>query len=340
MNNGKICVSVCADNADKFISKVKQAAEYADVIELRFDCLNENDLDAVLKQIPEMGIGKPLLETFRSPDQGGNHHITVEQRKDFWDNLPSLFWAADLEEDISHTKTAADFRIASFHDFSGVPQNLEEIYARLAGHDATVKIAVQANDITDTIPLWRLLGRAKSESLQLIPIAMGEAGKWTRILGLAHGSPLTYASLESGGETAPGQISAKDLTELYRVKALDENTSVYGIIGGNTSYSMSPYIHNAAFAAKDLNNVFVPLQTANLDEFIRRMVKPETREIELNFAGFSVTAPHKQSIIKHLDEIDESAKTIAAVNTIKIVDGKLHGYNTDAKGFFRPLKDV
>jgi shikimate dehydrogenase len=67
------------------------------------------------------------------------------------------------------------------------------------------------------------------------------------------------------------------------------------------------------------------------------MVKPETREIELNFRGFSVTIPHKQAIIKHLDVLDETARKIGAVNTIKIVDGKLYGYNTDARGFIEPL---
>lgn len=340
MNNGKICVSVCAETADKFINKIRQAAEFADMIELRFDCLDENEIDVVVTHIAELAANKPLLATFRSQDQGGNRQITLEQRKEFWIDLPTTFRAADLEEDIVDVQPAAEYRIVSFHDFDGVPNDLADIYQRLASHDAVVKIAVQANDITDTIPLWKLLEQARSEGRELIPIAMGEAGKWTRILGLAHGSPLTYASLESGSETAPGQISAKDLAEIYRAQTLNENTAVYGIIGGNTRYSMSPYIHNAAFAAKDLNKVFVPLQTADLDQFIRRMVKPEMREIELNFAGFSVTAPHKQAVIRHLDEIDESAKTIAAVNTIKIVDGKLFGFNTDAEGFIGPLKDA
>ena len=143
-----------------------------------------------------------------------------------------------------------------------------------------------------------------------------------------------------GKETAPGQISAKDLIEVYRAKELDEQTEVYGIIGGNTSYSMSPYIHNAAFKFHKLNAVFVPLQMQNLDEFIKRMVKPETREIELNFKGFAVTIPHKQTIIKHLDHLDESAKKIGAVNTVKIENGKLYGYNTDAHGFIEPLKNA
>lgn len=169
---------------------------------------------------------------------------------------------------------------------------------------------------------------------------MGESGKWTRILGLAHGAFMTYASLDSDKETAPGQVTAKDLIEVYRAKELDETTEVYGILGSNTSVSMSPYIHNTAFKFHKLNSVFVPLQVHNLDEFIKRMVKPETREIDLNFKGFSVTIPHKQSIIKHLDFLDETAGKIGAVNTVRIVDGKLYGYNTDAQGFIEPLIKV
>ncbi|MGI8495699.1 MAG: shikimate dehydrogenase, partial [Pyrinomonadaceae bacterium] len=57
-----------------------------------------------------------------------------------------------------------------------------------------------------------------------------------------------------------------------------------------------------------------------------------------NFKGFSVTIPHKQAIIPHLDFIDETAKAIGAVNTIKISGGKFYGYNTDAQGFIEPLK--
>ena len=172
----------------------------------------------------------------------------------------------------------------------------------------------------------------------IIPIAMGEAGKWTRILGLAHGAYLTYAALESGNETAPGQISVDELLNVFRVKELDGSTEVYGIIAGDTTYTMSPYLHNAAFKSSGRNAVFVPFQVKDLDEFIRRMVRPETREIDLNFHGFSVTNPHKQAVLQYLDEIDDAANKIGAVNTIKIVDGKLHGFNTDVVGFIEPLK--
>ncbi len=206
-----------------------------------------------------------------------------------------------------------------------------------------VKIAVTANDAVDAIPVWNLLNRPQKYRSRIpskvIAIAMGEAGKWTRILGLAHGAFMTYASLDAGSETADGQITATDLVEIYRVKELDKDTQVYGVIGDPVSGSLSPYLHNPAFGAAGLNSVFLHWQVKDLEAFIRRMVAPGTREVDLNFAGFSVTMPHKQAIIRYLDEIDPAAEKIGAVNTVKIVDGKLKGFNTDAGGFIKPLNE-
>ncbi|MDM7922755.1 MAG: shikimate dehydrogenase [Pyrinomonadaceae bacterium] len=112
------------------------------------------------------------------------------------------------------------------------------------------------------------------------------------------------------------------------------------MIAGDTSYSMSPYIQNAAFKAAGMDRVFVPLQVNGLGDFIRRMVRANTREIELNFRGFAVTNPHKQAIMEYLDEIDNAAKAIGAVNTVSIEDGRLLGTNTDAAGFIAPLIDL
>lgn len=349
MNSGIICVSVCAETADETIKQIKRAEDLADLIEIRFDCLNESEIKQVWNSSAS---SKDELCTFRPKEQGGKRSLSKQERLAFWNNEKEedgwfnfltggneTAWA-DFELDLYEMNASWNRRnmICSYHDFNGVPGNLGEIYDRLQKTNADVlKIAVQTDDISETIAIWKLFEKAKSENQQIVPIAMGEAGKWMRILGLAHGAFMTYASLNAGQETAPGQVSARDLIEVYRAKELDENTEVYGILGSNTSVSMSPYMHNAAFKYHNLNSVFVPLQVHNLDEFITRMVKPETREIELNFKGFSVTIPHKQAIIKHLDFTDETARKIGAVNTVKIVDGKLHGYNTDAQGFVEPL---
>jgi 3-dehydroquinate dehydratase / shikimate dehydrogenase len=359
MNDGKICISVCAKTADELIEQIKRAEVLADVIEIRFDELNQEQFDSFLSKLKILRktIKVPFLATLHSTKTtNGNCGTAIR-----YGVLPAILCKIGQLQVVDFIDIDYEFligkmldfetkqsllnlgnthkTIGSFHDFDETPliAMLQKYRYQLSKNSDIAKIAVHTKDITDTIPIWKLLGKAKSENKQIIPIAMGESGKWTRILGLAHGAFMTYAALDTGQETAPGQVSAKDLIEVYRTKELDEQTEVYGILGNNTSVSMSPYIHNAAFKFHGLNSVFVPLQVHDLDEFMRRMVKPETREIELNFAGFSVTIPHKQNIIKHLDFIDETAKKIGAVNTVKIVDGKLHGYNTDAQGFIEPL---
>jgi len=345
MNNGKICVSVCAETADEFIRDGKRAADFADVIELRFDCLRTNEIKNAIEKLRE--IDKEYLVTFRPQEQGGKRELSLRERLKFWEFI--LFWAnkeknlwVDFEFDLSFiVNLEKTLTIASSHDFSRLAENLPATYEIFSITNADVlKIAIQADDIADSIAVWNLLGRAKKENKRIIPIAMGEAGKWTRILGLAHGAFMTYAAIEDGKETAPGQISARDLIETYRVKELNERTEIYGIVGNPVAHSLSPYIHNAAFKFHNLDAVYIPFKVKNLDEFVAKFIRRETREIELNFKGFSVTIPHKQAIIKHLDSIDETAEKIGAVNTVKIIEGELHGYNTDAQGFVEPLKNV
>lgn len=344
MNNGKICVSVCAETAEEFIENIKRAEESADVIELRFDCL---ELKQIFKTFALLNSRKPLLFTFRPKEQGGKSELSLENRTMFWKTfvVNSLLdkrkiWI-DFEFDFKNKiqKLSNPVTIRSFHDFAETPDNLIEIYEELSDDSEVAKIAVQADDITDSIAVWNLLENAKRDNKQIIPIAMGEAGKWTRILGLAHGAFMTYAALEEGNETAPGQISAHDLIEIYRVKELDEQTEIYGILGNPVSHSLSPFIHNTAFKFHNLNAVFIPFEVKSIDEFIEKFVREKTREIELNFKGFSVTIPHKKTIIKHLDSIDETAQRIGAVNTVKIIGGRLHGFNTDAQGFIEPLQN-
>jgi 3-dehydroquinate dehydratase/shikimate dehydrogenase len=343
-NNGKICISICASTADELLDLITRAEHLADVIELRFDCLEPGAIDEVLDTLPF--ISKPYLFTYRPKEQGGHRELSVATRIKFWSRVLSKLHDrphfVDHEFDIDFPLgTEPDRQIVSVHDFTGVPDELTAQYKALSISTAkTVKIAVAANSVTDAIPVWKLLESANRDGKNFIPIAMGQAGKWTRILGLAHGAFMTYASLDSGSETAPGQISAEDMHDVFRAQELDKDTEVYGIIAGDTSYSMSPWMHNTAFMAAGMNRVFIPLQTSSVDEFMQRMVKPETREVELNFRGFSVTNPHKQSILRQLDHVDETAAAIGAVNTVKIDGDKFHGFNTDAPGFIAPLKKI
>lgn len=365
MNTGKLCISICARTADELLEKIRRAEPLADVIEVRFDCLENASVADVLQRLREMGSPRELLATNRPKDgeseldeSAGRVEVNAEfeHRLSFWRSIleSRLFRYIDLEEDLVFALTQNDVFppelfaghtvIGSHHNFYDTPDlgPVLEVFKpekEIGFRCDVVKVAMTANTITDTIEQWYLLDWAKHYGLAAVPISMGEPGKWTRILGLAHGAAMTYAALESGGETAPGQITARDLLDVYRIKELDSSTEVYGVIAGDTSYSMSPYIQNAAFIAAGMNRVFVPLQVEDLEDLMRRMVRPETREIDLNFRGFAVTNPHKQAIMRILDETDETARAIGAVNTIKIEDGRLIGFNTDAAGFITPLNE-
>ncbi len=399
MNNGKICVSVCAETADELIEQIKRAEILADVIEIRFDCLKDSEFVSALEKLSASSCKKPFLATFRpqtidadlTPVFRRSEDAKTSKRRsnaklkrlNIWEKIIKIngIRLFDIEpdfrnwlyhnisfdlffEDNSDTDWDRNFAtqlsnrilIISEHYFDEVPNDIDNRFERLSqelkdNEDEedelieleyltadVVKIAAQVHDISDSIAIWKLLEGAKKENKQIIPIAMGEAGKWTRILGLAHGAFMTYAALDEGKETASGQITAQDLIETYRVLELNIQTEIYGIVGNPVSHSLSPYIHNAAFKIQNLNAVYIPFEVKNLDEFVAKFIRPATREIELNIKGFSVTIPHKQAIIKLLDFIDETAEKIGAVNTVKVIDGKLHGYNTDAQGFIEPLR--
>ncbi len=346
----KICVSLCAPTLAELETACIAAARLGDVIELRLDCLREPEL-ARLTQIARL-TGKPappVILTLRAPEQGGFRQLTREQRMQFWQALFGEFAAAyldlelDLVQSLSESPLAApDWSrvICSHHDFKGVPNDLIAIYETMAATPATIlKIAVQANDIVDCLPVFDLLSRARLEGRKLIAIAMGSAGIATRILGPAWGSHLTYAAFDDESATASGQITAVELRETYRLERINSQTAVTGIIGWPVGHSLSPSIQNAAFADLNIDSIYLPFEVRALKPFLERMVHPRTREIDWNLRGLSVTAPHKRDVLPFLDWIDPAAAEIGAVNTIVIDGDLLLGYNTDAGAVLKPVAE-
>lgn len=328
-SSAKICVPVCERNLGAL-----RAIEWADFIELRLDCL-ESDPDNLTEILKD--ISGPVILTFRPSEQGGHRQLSREERLRFWNNVAprgsKIWW--DIEGDLAHEISPDWSRvIISHHDFNGVPDDLNDLYKRLAATPAQViKIAVQPNDIVDCIPVFRLL----DEGREVIPIAMGNAGIATRVLGPSRGAFLTYGSMDDESATAPGQVTARNLRSLYNIDKIDEDTIVCGLVGLPVMHSVSPQIHNGWFAREEVNGVYLPFEVKDLDAFITRMVHPRTRELSWNLRGLSVTAPHKQAVMDHLDWIAPDAKEIGAVNTVVIETDRLLGYNTDAPGFIDPL---
>ena len=109
-------------------------------------------------------------------------------------------------------------------------------------------------------------------------------------------------------------------------------TKLVGLLGWPVEHSLSPAMHNAAFAAIGLDWIYVPLpvKPKQVQQALRGLAA-------LNFVGVNVTVPHKQAVIRHMDHVSDTAKIMGAVNTIHIKDGKFYGLNTDAFGFLNSL---
>jgi shikimate dehydrogenase len=108
------------------------------------------------------------------------------------------------------------------------------------------------------------------------------------------------------------------------------------VIGSPIEQSLSPLIHNAGIRALNLENLFtywaVKVEESQLESFFNSVKKLPVR-------GISVTLPHKISVLKYLNNIDEDAQKIGAVNTIVIDNQQLFGHNTDWIGIYNPLKN-
>ena len=113
---------------------------------------------------------------------------------------------------------------------------------------------------------------------------------------------------------------------------IDAETQLYGVIGNPVRHSLSPIIHNGAFQRMGLNAAYLAFEVKNLEEAVRGIRG-------LGIRGVSVTIPFKTQIIPFLDQLEEVAGKIQAVNTIRQEGGKLIGYNTDWSGALGALEE-
>jgi shikimate dehydrogenase len=114
---------------------------------------------------------------------------------------------------------------------------------------------------------------------------------------------------------------------------IDAHTQFCGLIGNPVEHSLSPAIHNAAFQKLGLNFVYLAFRVEAIGDAIKGL-----RALG-NFRGASVTIPHKVSAVSFLDSLEPTARHIGAINTIVAEGGILKGYNTDAIGALRALRE-
>ena len=332
----RLCAVIATPSALDAVRQLREASRYTRTIELRLDWLrSDRERSSFLKALRKFKTtGLTLVATCRRI-LGGGKLAGGAQAELYWLSQAreaGCQWC-DLEIETLRELPGQSARalpvppkiLLSFHDFERtppLPKNL--VHARRGEADA-IKIAARARTLTDSLKLLRLA----HDSKDLAAVPMGEVGLPARLLALSRGSALAYAPVAAA--TAPGQVSLHDFQRLYRADSISHKTEVYGVIGNPIEHSLSPLLHNTGFIAAKRDAVYLPFLVENLREFVETIPK-------FGLRGFSVTIPHKQTIMKYLTTCEFMAEEIGAVNTVVVGEnGKLRGYNTDYAGVVRAL---
>ncbi|MDK1030868.1 MAG: type I 3-dehydroquinate dehydratase, partial [Planctomycetia bacterium] len=305
-----LCSTLTPKTTGEALEQLAAAAACADIAEIRLDYMAECDLERVLRNRP-----CPVIITNRPERQGGRCAGPEAERVARLNEAIRLgadyvdfeLDAVALLGDRSGSKTKI---IVSHHDFEKTPADLGDIHRSIVATPCDIaKVAVMPADILDNLAV---LGLLRDAACPTIAIAMGERGLVSRILAPKFGAFLTFAAFDADGGCAPagpGQVSLKTMRELYHIDRISPQTACYGVMGNPIGHSMSPAIHNAAFADLGIDAVYLPLLVeCDPADFLRAFGV-------LGFSGYSVTIPHKQASMAALDEIEPVAKKIGAINT-------------------------
>lgn len=328
-----LCVPIFVHSVEQTKRDVATAIEAgADMIELRLDLLqNEIDYRAIVD-----GINATFICTCRDPAEGGASALDdlIRVRRLIDASMSCGYADVELATLKRRPRDVGQLRceqIVSAHDFSGRPVRLYNLIEEMNAAEAAVNKTVwTARTIRDNIEAFELL---LARSKPTIAFCMGEAGLISRVLAKKFGAFLTFASLSSAKETAPGQVTIDEMKRLYRWDALGYETKVYGVVASPVAHSMSPAIHNAAFDQTGFDGVYLPLLVDPSYESFKAFMESFVPFEPLHLSGLSVTIPHKENALRYLQskgaEVEDLAIRIGAVNTIVIDQGSLRGFNTD-----------
>lgn len=232
----------------------------ADMAELRLDGVADPDVARALhgRRLTVVVTCRPVWEGGRFDGSEDARRRLLEDALAHGADYVDVEWAARFDDLIARHASRV---IVSFHDFKGVPPDLDErARAMRRSGAALVKVAITARRLSDTLPL-----RAIAAGGPAVVIGMGDAGLPTRLLAARFGSRWTYG----GNGVAPGQVPVTRMVNEYRFRHIGPDTAIYGVVGPDILQSPLPRALNAGFAAAGRDAAAVPLPGAD-DADVRR----------------------------------------------------------------------
>jgi 3-dehydroquinate dehydratase / shikimate dehydrogenase len=355
----RLTVPIMVESQEQAHALAATGAEHgADMVEYRIDHFTEqkDSLAALVDASP-----LPCIITCRPTWEGGEYDGDESERASLFEaacsgeakpaylDIELAAWQKntafrkrvkqliDHPGQVSPTTTGL---ILSSHDFEDRPTDLyQRIEAMAASPSCRVmKLAWRSRSMRDSLEAFEIIRQRHKPTIAL---CMGETGLASRVLAKKFGAFLTFASLDKSQGTAPGQPTLDEIKSLYRWDKLDPQTQVFGVIGWPVGHSISPAFHNSGFDAVDYNGIYLPMPIPPEYEHFKATVttwldanQSAGQTDALNFRGASVTIPHKENLMRFVEErggqVEPLAKRIGAANTLTVNDdGSLHACNTD-----------
>lgn len=353
-----LVASISGASAEQVRERVRRAFEAgAEMIELRLDLMEGVEVEDLRLLRDETDC--PIILTIRAASEGGEWDRGDDERLSRlielspWVDYLDVEWStwqrsANIRQKVAlaisraggasadegaETAHPAGKLILSRHDFHGRPPKLHADFLAMVSEPccAVPKMAWRARTVRDNFEAFELM---RTSPQPAVFACMGEDGLLSRVLARKFGAFATFAAPLPGTETAPGQVAVSQLRNLYRWDTIDEHTQVYGVVGDPVRHSLSPPVHNAAFAEVGANAVYLPMRVDRPYESFKAFMLEVLARSWLDVRGLSITVPHKENAARFLRQtggrLDELAERLGAVNTIVIpLDGVPAGYNTD-----------
>ena len=303
----------------------RDRARRGDMVELRLDTVSDPDVAGALA-----GRRQPVIVTCRAAWEGGHfrgseeeRHSLLRQALDLGAEYVDVEWRAHFDDLLDGAN--ARRVVLSSHDFDAMPADLSDRARAMRGTGAAViKIAGHATRLSDCLPLLEVGrdGGAVSDRDGRGGPRDARAGRAVRL----------RVDLRRRGE-GRGQLSTQSLIDDFRFRSIKPSTEIYGLVGSPIAHSVSPAMHNAAFAQLDRDAVYLPLPATDRGRLrgVRARDGREGRERHDSFQG---------SAARRRGRRRRARRGIGALNTIRMTGDAGSDATPTRRGFCKPLDDL
>ena len=338
----RVCLAVTASDPAELLEKAESLVRENPFLEFRLDYLSKPGLGLPkVKQFMEMNPHAVVIATCRRAANGGKFKGAIPAQLELLAKAAAAgCQLVDVElqtaikvkpEQLQKLRSAGGLDLVVSR-LPRRPRSSKRRLAKMRKYPADFyKVVSTATTLYDNVTMMKFLEK-ESDRHSLVGLCMGEQGIDQPGAWRTRRKRIHLCGGESKEKTAPGQVTAQDLRNVYRIEQMDAATRVYGVAGDPVAHSLSPIIMNTAMRRENVNAVYVALHAKTLKDLLACV-----RDVPIH--GLSITMPYKQAILEHLDNTDTHTTKIGACNTVvRAQDGKLYGFNTDTAGVVRPLE--